>query len=754
MVKKSKIVIFFLVVAIIFGAVFGTAKMVMQNINLGLDLQGGFEVLYEVSPADGKGTVSKQTLTDTVTSLDKRVNSLGVAEPSIQIEGNNRIRVQLAGVTDQAEARKMLSTTAQLSFRDANDKMMMNGSDLVAGGAKQAFDSSNNPIVTLKLKSADKFASVTKTILAEAPDNQLVIWLDWKEGQKYKTEREKKDPAYLSAPNVSSVLDTDKVEISGSFTTEEAKDLAELLNSGALPVKMKEVYSTSVGAQFGQDALQETILAGIIGVIAIFIFMMAVYRLPGVIASITLVAYTYLVLLILSLLNATLTLPGIAGLILGIGMAVDANVITYERIKEEIKVGRSTKAAFEFGGKEAFRAILDGNLTTLIVAAVLFYFGTSSIKGFATVLIISILVSFLTAVWGSRFLLGLLVKSNWLNNKPGFFAVKRKDIHNLHEGINSFSLKTHFDRFDFVKHHRLFLSIFAAIVIVGIVILSIFRLNLGIDFASGTRAEVTANQTLTETQIKKDLDTIDMPSDDIVFQGSGSKTAVVSYKGTLSQNDVAKFKNYFEDKYKHEPSISTVSPTVGKELAKNGFWALGVASVLIVLYIAVRFEFYMGIAAILSLLFDAFIIFIFFSVTRLEVDLTFIAAVLTVIGYSINDTIVTADRIRDISMKMQRFKTKEEIADAVNKALRQTFTRSINTILTVIFTVLALVLFGSESILNFSIALLVGLVSSVFSSIFMAMQLWYVFKARQLRKKGPISTVKKKKPRNNGQPVV
>ncbi|EFR93822.1 bifunctional preprotein translocase subunit SecD/SecF, partial [Listeria innocua FSL J1-023] len=292
------------------------------------------------------------------------------------------------------------------------------------------------------------------------------------------------------------------------------------------------------------------------------------------------------------------------------------------------------------------------------------------------------------------------------------------------------------------------------IVIVGIVILSIFRLNLGIDFASGTRAEVTANQTLTETQIKKDLDAIDMPSNDIVFQGSGSKTAVVSYKGTLSQNDVAKFKDYFEDKYKHEPSISTVSPTVGKELAKNGFWALGVASVLIVLYIAVRFEFYMGIAAILSLLFDAFIIFIFFSVTRLEVDLTFIAAVLTVIGYSINDTIVTADRIRDISMKMQRFKTKEEIADAVNKALRQTFTRSINTILTVIFTVLALVLFGSESILNFSIALLVGLVSSVFSSIFMAMQLWYVFKARQLRKKGPINTVKKKKPRNNGQPVV
>ncbi|SQC69208.1 bifunctional preprotein translocase subunit SecD/SecF [Listeria fleischmannii subsp. fleischmannii] len=352
MIKKSRLVTFFLVVAIIFGVVFSTGKMVLQNINLGLDLQGGFEVLYQVEPASGKGEVTKQTLTDTVSALDRRINSIGVAEPSITIEGNNRIRVQLAGVTDQNEARKMLSTTAELSFRDAKDKLMMDGSDLVPGGAKQAFDQNNQPIVTLKLKSADKFADVTKTILAEKPNNQLVIWLDWKEGQKYETEKTKKDPAYLSAPNVNQVLDTNKVEISGSFTVEEAKDLANLLNSGALPVKMTEVYSTSVGAQFGQDALDETILAGIIGVAAIFIFMMLVYRIPGIIACVTLVAYTYIVLLVLALLNATLTLPGIAGLILGIGMAVDANVITYERIKEELKVGRSTKAAFEVGVKK------------------------------------------------------------------------------------------------------------------------------------------------------------------------------------------------------------------------------------------------------------------------------------------------------------------------------------------------------------------------------------------------------------------
>ncbi|MBC2323263.1 protein translocase subunit SecDF [Listeria booriae] len=753
MIKKSKLITFFLVVAIIFGTVIFTAKPVLDKINLGLDLQGGFEVLYQVKPADGKSEVTNDVLKETVATLDQRINALGVNEPVITIESGNRIRVQLAGVTDQNEARKILSTQAVLSFRDANDKLMMDGSDLVPGSAKAVTNDKNQAIVTLELKDKSKFASVTKTVAGMAPDNQLVIWLDWKEGLKYKTERSKEKPAFLSAPNVDRELDTKKVEISGSFTMDSAKELANLLNSGALPVKLTEVYSTSVGAQFGQDALAETILAGIIGVAAIFIFMMAVYRLPGVVASITLVAYTYIVLLILGLLNATLTLPGIAGLILGIGMAVDANVITYERIREELKVGKSTKTAFDTGGKESFRAIFDGNISTLIVAGVLFYFGTSSIKGFATVLIISILVSFLTAVWGSRALMGLLVSSNALNNKPGLFAVRRKDIHDLHEGKQTFDLKTHFDKYDFVKHHRAFLTTFAVIVVIGIVILSVFKLNLGIDFASGTRAEITATHALTEEQINKDLKSIDMPSDDINFQNN-NKTAVVSYKGALTQSEVAKFKEHFKKEYGEDPNISTVTPTVGQELAKDGLWALAIASILIVIYIAFRFEMSMGIATILSLLFDAFVIFIFFSIFRLEVDLTFIAAVLTVIGYSINDTIVTADRIRDVSYKMGRFKKPEDIAFAVNHGLRQTFIRSINTILTVLFTVVALIIFGNESILNFSIALLVGLVSSVFSSIFMAMQLWYVFKKRELKKKGVIQTQKKKKRARNDQPVV
>lgn len=753
MIKKSKIITFFLIVAIIFGTVIFTAKPVLDKINLGLDLQGGFEVLYQVEPADGKSKVTSETLKETVATLDQRINTLGVTEPVITIEGGNRIRVQLAGVTDQTEARKILSTQAVLSFRDANDKLMMDGSDLVPGSAKAVTNDKNQAIVTLEMKSKDKFANVTKTIAAKAPDNQLVIWLDWKEGLKYKTERVKEKPAFLSAPNVDRELDTKKVEISGSFTMDSAKELANLLNSGALPVKLTEVYSTSVGAQFGQDALSETVVAGLVGVIAIFIFMMAVYRLPGIVASITLVAYTYIVLLILGLLNATLTLPGIAGLILGIGMAVDANVITYERIREELKVGKSTKTAFDTGGKESFRAIFDGNISTLIVAGVLFYFGSSSIKGFATVLIISILVSFLTAVWGSRALMGLLVSSNALNNKPGLFAVRRKDIHDLHEGKQTFDLKTHFDKYDFVKHQRAFLTTFAVIVVIGIVILSVFKLNLGIDFASGTRAEVTSTQALTEEKINKDLKEIDMPSNDINFQNN-NKTAVISYKGALTQDEIAKFKTHFKKAYGTDPNISTVTPTVGQELAKDGLWALAIASLLIVIYIAFRFELSMGIATILSLLFDAFMIFIFFSIFRLEVDLTFIAAVLTVIGYSINDTIVTADRIRDVSFKMGRFKKPEDISFAVNHGLRQTFIRSINTILTVLFTVIALIIFGNESILNFSIALLVGLVSSVFSSIFMAMQLWYVFKKRELKKKGVINTQKKKKRARTDQPVV
>ncbi|MFS0775839.1 protein translocase subunit SecDF [Neobacillus sp. 3P2-tot-E-2] len=746
MVKRSRIIAFLLVV-ILLGSTMGiTTSGILKNIKLGLDLQGGFEVLYEVTPAKKGQKIDKETLASTAEALDRRINVLGVSEPTIQIEGENRIRVQLAGVTDQNEAREILSTQANLTFRDANDRVMMDGADLAENGASQTFDENGAPSVSLKLKSADKFKNVTEEIVKMAPDNYLVIWLDFEEGKdSFKTEVTKEDPKFLSAPTVREIFNQNTVSIVGSFTAEEAQELASLLNAGALPVKLTEVYSTSVGAKFGEQALNETILAGIIGIAIIYLFMLVYYRFPGFIATVTLSIYIYLVLLVFDWMNGVLTLPGIAALILGVGMAVDANIITYERIREEIKVGKSIKSAFQAGSKGSFTSILDSNLTTILTAAVLFYFGTSSIKGFATMLLVSILLSFITAVFGSRLLLGLWVNSGFLNKKTGWFGVKKSAIKDIAENYDTLDLPTRWDRFDFVKVRKLFFIISGALIVLGLVLILVFRLNLSIDFSSGTRIEVLSDKSLTTEQVEAAFEKQDIEIDDITLSGENNEMASARMKGVLSKDEIAELKSAFHDEFGSDPSVSTVSPTVGKELAKDGVIALVIASIGIIIYVTLRFEFAMAVAAIASLLHDAFFMVAFFSITRLEVDLTFIAAVLTIIGYSINDTIVTFDRMRENLQKKKRLKTFEDIADVVNVSVRQTLTRSVNTVFTVLITVVAMIVFGSESILNFNIALLVGLITGVYSSIFIATNLWVVLKARELKKKGTIKTVKEKK---------
>ncbi|PKG24431.1 protein translocase subunit SecDF [Niallia nealsonii] len=753
MVKRSRIVAFLLIIILCASVLGGTTKNILNDIKLGLDLQGGFEVLYEVTPVDSSQKITKEVLNSTAKALDKRVNVLGVSEPSIQIEGNNRVRVQLAGVTDQNKAREILSTEANLSFRDVNNKKLMDGSDLKENGASQTFDENGNPSVSLKLKSAEKFKNVTQTVLNMAPNNLLVIWLDYEKGDSFETESAKAEPKYLSAPQVSKVINQDTVSITGSFTIQEAKNLADLLNAGALPVNLTEKYSTSVGAQFGDQALKDTILAGVIGVGLVFIFMMLYYRLPGMVAVITLTVYVYLNLLVLDLMNGVLTLPGIAALILGVGMAVDANIITYERIKDELRVGKSLRAAFQAGNKNSLSTIFDANLTTILAAVVLFIYGNSSVKGFATLLIVSILVSFITAVYGSRLLLGLLVNSKLFNKKPTWFGVNRKEIKDINEGYNTLTLPTKFDRIDFVKYKNIFFTISGVLIAAGIVVLFIFKLNLGIDFSSGSRVEIMADKSLTTEELTTELKKVDIVADDIMLSGDNQEIGAIRIKGDLSKDKIAELKTELKKTYGHEPNISTVSPTVGKELAKNAFYAVLIASVGIIIYVAIRFEIYMGLAAVLALLHDAFFIIVIFSITRLEVDITFIAAILTIVGYSINDTIVTFDRIRENLVQKKRIKTAKEIKDIINISLRQTFARSINTVVTVVICVIALLVFGSDSIRNFSLALLIGLIGGAYSSIFIASQLWYVWKKKELKKKGVLITVKEKR-KNSDIPQV
>jgi len=729
--RGTRIAAFFLIVLLIGGVIGAAGKDIAKGISLGLDLRGGFEILYEVKPAKKGDKIDRDALVSTVGALENRVNVLGVSEPNIQIEGEDRIRVQLAGVQDQQKAREMLSTQAKLTFRDVDDNLLMDGTDLKGGGAKQTFDEQGRASVGLTLKSAEKFREVTEKISKmPPPTNLMVIWLDFEEGKdSYKAESAKPNPKFLSAATVSQVFNQAEVSIvGGNFTVESAKELSSLLNAGALPVDLKEMYSTSVGAKFGQQALEQTIFASAIGIAIIFLFMLVFYRLPGLVAVIMLGLYIFVTLLVFNWMHAVLTLPGIAALVLGVGIAVDANIITYERLKEELKIGKSMMSAFRAGNHRSLATILDANITTIAAAGVLFAYGNSSVKGFATSLIVSILVGFITNVFGTRFLLGLLVKSRYFDKKLSYFGVKEKDIIPLTKGV--VHPPTRFDRINFVNIGHKFFLFSIVVVIAGAIILPIFKMNLGIDFASGTRIDLQSKQATTVSNVHKDLKelNIDVKEEDIVPTGDDNKGFAVRTVGVLSKDEIAKTKTFFHDKYGTDPNVSTVSPTIGKEIARNAFIAVLIAS------------------AVIALLHDAFVMIVVFSLFQIEVDLTFIAAVLTIIGYSINDSIVTFDRNRELYKQKKRVRDIKDLEEIVNSSIRQTIGRSINTVLTVLFPVITLLIFGSESLRNFSLALLIGLVVGTYSSIFVASQIWLMLENRRLKKGKNKKKVEKEEP--------
>lgn len=758
MKKVSRLITFILLVVLLFAGMSATYKSVIKNVNLGLDLQGGFEVLYQVNPLGDGEKIDNTAVQSTAKTLERRVNVLGVSEPKIQVEDQNRIRVQLAGVQDQNQARKILSSQANLTIRDADDKVLLTGKDLVQGSAKQEFkQNTNQPAVTFKLKDSDKFKKVTEEI-SKKQENVMVVWLDFEKGDSYEKEKTKEDPKFISAASVNQPINSTNVEISGGFQGEkgisEAKQIADLLNSGSLPVELKEIYSTSVGAQFGQDALDKTINASMIGIGIIFLFMLLFYRLPGIVAVITLTTYIYLTMVAFNFISGVLTLPGLAALVLGVGMAVDANIIMYERIKDEIRIGRTLKQAYKKANKSSFITILDANLTTVLAAAVLFFFGESSVKGFATMLLLAILMSFVTAVFLTRVLLSLVVHSNVFKKKLWWFGVKQSQIHDINKGYDVHELSTPYDKVDFMKWAKPLFALSGVVIVAGVIILAIFKLNLGIDFTSGTRVDLQSNQKLTQAQVEKTMESIDLKPNQLSIGGSNNENASMQFKRDLNKDEFAKVTDTLKSQYGKEPSVNTVSPVIGQELAKNAMLAVIIASIGMIIYISLRFEWRMGIASIISLLHDAFMIIAVFSLFRLEVDITFIAAVLTIIGYSINDTIVTFDRVREMLSKIKVITKEDQIDYIVNSSIRQTLTRSINTVLTVVIVVIALLVLGASSIFNFSLALLIGLLSGVYSSIIIAVPLWGMLKKRELRKSPHHKLVVYKRKRTNEEKVL
>lgn len=747
--NKAKIISILITAITIIIACIISYSPLLDKINYGLDLQGGFEVLYEVSPINEEETLDSDMLYNTYKSLLKRIDILGVSEPEITIEGENHIRVKLAGIKNKEEAREVLSQTASLTFRDTSNHLLMT-SEVLGGNAKVSSDKYGKPAVSLSIKDKDTFYDVTSKV-SKMENNMIVIWLDYEEGKdSYSKEKDTcgslTDSHCLSAATVSQGFSSDVI-IQGNFTEEEAKNLVELINSGALPTKLEEISSRTVEASFGEESLTKTLTAGIIGISIVILIMLAVYHFAGFIASIGILLYTCLTFLIFYLINGVLTLPGIAAMLLGIGMAVDANVISFERIKDQLKIEKPLDEAFTIGNKSSLTSIIDANITTMIVAIILFIFGESSVKGFATMLIINIITTVLVMVFLVKILLSLFVKTKIFDNKPNLFiGVSKKKI------IPSKEIHIPFQKLEFVRNRKYFLSLTLIIITVGTIIALTKGANLGVDFTGGTTITISNNETVTLKSLREDIKELNYT---IKKEEQSNEFITITIDEVLNKDKIKELSTSLENEYNTNTDIYTVSKVVKQELTKNAIYSLIIASIGILIYIALRFKFNYAIAAIIALIHDVTIIILFFCIFKLEITSIFIAAILTIIGYSINDTIVTFDMIREnyltrlnqnkkkLTSKKNNKKTndiivsnikEEDLIEIVNNSVRITFFRTILTTLTTLFPVICLMILGAREIVNFNIALLVGFIAGVYSSIYISNQIWLILESRSIKK--------------------
>lgn len=688
-------------------------------------------------------------MSSVVSSVRKRVDVLGVNEPEITVEGDNRIRVQLAGVDNPEQARRIISSTANLTFRDVNDNLLMDATVLEEGGASVAQDQYGNYVVNLNLSDSNTFYQVTSQVAAMGSgQNLMVAWLDYEEGESYAAESRKEDPAYISAATVSEGINSDSAQISGNFTLESATELADLINSGSLPVQMTEIYSDVVSADYGMDAFSSTMLAGAIGVVAVMLFMICVYRLPGVISAITLAVYIFVVFLLYNAMGAVFTLSGIAALVLGVGMAVDSNILTFERIKESMYAGRSVKTAFREGSKDSFRTIVDAQLTTFISALILYIFGTGSVKGFATMLIVSTITTLLLIVFIVRFLLGLLVNSGCLDNRYELFGVKKGDVPDVSKGEERRKF-TKFKGFDFVGKAKYFICTSLAILAISIVCMGVNGfsgngvMNLGIDFTSGTTLTIQSDEAIDQDTLESQLEELGLDPSSVKINGSESNIASVYLKDAVDADTMSTVKASLQETYGHEVTDNTVTPVIGQELVRNAVIISVLAWIGILIYMSVRFKWDYALSAIVALIHDVLIILAFCAIFRLEINTEIVAVLLTIIGYSVNNSIVVFDRIRDRVRAHRGRITKEEYRELVNEAIQATCTRSVFSTLTTMLPVIFLLFMGSGAIFVFNLTLLIGLIAGAGSSLFIAAQLWYQLRLREKPKK--VKKVKRSK---------
>ena len=732
--KKGGLGLFWTVLAIIVVLIASTFNVIKSHLNLGLDLRGGFEILYQVEPLTEDENVD---ITAVVNSISKRINVLGVSEPSITVEGDDRVRVQLAGISDQESAREMIGTTANLTFRDVDDNLLADSSVLEEGGASLSFQD-GKPVVSLKIADDAKFGEITKQMAAKSNgENMMAIWLDWQEGDSYKAEAAKaakgEEPKYISAASVTSQITGDCI-ISGNFSEEEAKTLANLINSGSLPVKMTEISSDVVSAEFGEDALQKTALAGVIGTALVMAFMIYQYRVPGVLSCIMLALYIWAVFFMYSLMGATFTLSGIGALVLGVGMTVDANIINYERIRQELYKGRSIRNAVAKGQQLSFSAVFDAQFTTLIAALIMYIWGTGAVKGFATMLIITVIMTLLINVGFSKWLLNTVVNSGVADGKLGWFHVKKEQVPNIAKGEKQFYTGT--KKFNYAGGAKYMITIAIAILGLGLVFGGVNAankkgfMNLGIDFASGTKLTVSSSEPITIGEVSAEMEKIGYSDLDFKYQTASDNTVYATTKQSIAAEDLSEIKADFKEVFGEEPGDNVVTPVVGRDLVRNAIILTLVAWVAMMAYVTIRYEWQYALGCIVALVHDVLIVLAVFSIFRLEVNTGVISVLLTIIGYSINNSIVVFDRVREVMKTRTGRQTKEELDQVVNDSLDKTINMSIYSSITTLLPVVILLVVGSSSIFVFMLAMLVGLIAGTFSSIFVAPTVWKLLYAR------------------------
>jgi len=711
-----------LLIALVCGLL---VKPVINAIHYGIDLQGGFEILYNIEPLTKGEELTKEDLDNTYKAIVNRIDTLGVSEPVITIEGDNLIRIQLPGVSNEDEARQRISTTAVLSFRDTNDKLLMTSEVLGRNGASLSQDERSFKYqVKLDIKDVTTFYNVTKDLASRSGGNNLMVtWLDFDENvNSYENEKETCGSVSLgciSAAYVNEGLSSSEVVIEGNFTKEEAQNLVDLINSGSLPTKLTEESTPrSVSPSFGEETITKTGIAGLITFALISLILIFKYRISGIVGSICLFAYAILVFLIFNGIGGVLTLTGIAALVLGVGMAVDSIIIANERVKDELLKGSKLNVAFKEGNKSSLVAIIDANITTLIAGIVLYMFGESSVKGFATMLIITIFVTIITTVLLYRFIESAFVKSKVFIDKPNMLFGKTKE----HKEINYVN----------VSKYPIYCA--SIIIILGIVFAIVRGFNFGVDFTGGTNINLSSSNNLDFDKIKEIVKDYDVRGYD--YYVGTKKEGYIKLNDILDEESEIKVKNELNN-LGIESSSTEISNMVTKNLTNNAVKALIYSIIAIIIYIAIRFNLNYAISGILMLCHDVLIILSLFAIFNIPVDFIIVASLLTIIGYSINDTIVVFDRIRENRQKLyknRRNLTMDELKNLVNISSRETISRNVWTSITTIVAVITLISVGLNDILTFNIAILIGLIAGSFSSLLIGPRVWMILEKRTIDK--------------------